>query len=82
MKWTPKYAKKTLRRLEMYVFPKLGTRPIAAISPHEMLSVMRTIEERGADIAHRMLQLCNQIFCYAVVTQRTNVNPAASLRGA
>jgi integrase len=82
VKWTPKYAKKTLRRLEMYVFPKLGPRPIAAISAQEMLSVMRTIEARGADIAHRMLQICNQIFCYAVVTQRANVNPAASLRGA
>ena len=40
VKWTPKYAKKMLRRLEMYVFPKLGPQPIAAISPQDMLSVM------------------------------------------
>jgi integrase len=82
VKWTPKYAKRTLRRLEMHVFPKLGTQPVAAISPQELLSVMRAIEARGADLAHCLLQLCNQIFCYAVVTQRSSINPAASLRGA
>lgn len=80
--WTPGYSKNTLSRLEMHIFPKLGARPIAAISAQEMLSVMRTIETRGVDIAHRVLQICNQIFCYAVVTQRANNNPAAALRGA
>jgi integrase len=82
VKWTPKYAQKTLRRLELYLFPSLGACPIAAISTQEMLSVIRTIEARGADIAHRLLQICNQIFSYAVITEMTNANPAASLRGA
>jgi integrase len=81
-KWTPLYGKKTLSRLEMHVFPRLGTRPIADITPHELLSAMRKIEERGADIAHRVLQICGQIFSYAVITQRAPSNPAASLRGA
>ena len=81
-KWTPLYAKKTLKRLETHVFPKLGTRPIADITAHELLSVMRKIEERGADIAHRVLQLCGQIFAYAVITQYAANNPAPSLRGA
>ena len=42
----------------------------------------RKIEEHGAEIAHRLLQICGQIFSYAVVTQRATVNPAVSLRGA
>jgi len=81
-KWTPKYATKTLRRLEMHVFPGLGSKAIADITPQELLSVMRKIETRGPDIAHRLLQICGQIFSYAVITQRTVMNPAASLRGA
>ena len=74
-KWTPLYAKKTLTRLETHVFSKLGTRPIADITTHELLSAMRTIEARGPDLAHRVLQLCGQIFSYAVITQRTTNKP-------
>ena len=81
-KWTPLYAKKTLKRMETLVFPKLGTRPIADITTHELLSVMRKIEEHSADLAHRQLQICGQIFSYAVITQRATNNPTASLRGA
>ncbi|MFL5341684.1 MAG: tyrosine-type recombinase/integrase [Gemmataceae bacterium] len=81
-KWTPLYGKKTLSRLEMHVFSRLGARPIADITPQELLSAMRKVEERGADIAHRVLQICGQIFSYAVITQRATNNPAASLRGA
>jgi len=81
-KWTPLYAKKTLTRLETHVFTKLGTRPIAEITTHELLSAMRTIEARGPDLAHRVLQLCGQIFSYAVITQRATINPAGPLRGA
>lgn len=81
-KWTPTHAKKTLKRLEMHVFPQIGTRPISDISTSELLSVMRKIEEHGAEIAHRLLQVCGQVFTYAVITDRVSINPAVSLRGA
>ncbi len=81
-KWTPIHAKKILTRLEMHVFPRIGTRPIAEISTSELLSVMRKIEEHGAEIAHRLLQVCGQVFTYAVITDRVSINPAVSLRGA
>lgn len=81
-KWTPKYASKTLRRLELDIFPRLGTRAIADITTQELLSAVRKIEERGPDLAHRVLQVCGQIFSYAVITERAPTNPAASLRGA
>ena len=81
-KWTPEHAKKILKRLETHVFPTIGKRPIADITTSELLSVMRKIEEHGAEIAHRLLQVCGQVFTYAVVTQRVSINPAISLRGA
>ena len=81
-KWTPEHAKKILKRLEMHVFGRIGTRPIADITTHDLLAVMRKIEEHGGEIAHRLLQICGQVFSYAVITRRAATNPAVSLRGA
>ena len=81
-KWTPGHAKKILKRLETHVFPRIGNCPIAEIGTPELLVVMRKIEEHGAEMAHRLLQVCGQVFIYAVVTQRVAINPAISLRGA
>jgi integrase len=80
--WTPEHAKKILKRLETHVFNRIGPRPIADITASELLSVIRKIEEHGGEIAHRLLQVCGQIFSYAVITERAAVNPALSLRGA
>lgn len=81
--WTPKYAISALRRLEADIFPKLGARPIAEITPPEMLAALRVIESRGAhDLAHRVQQVCGQIFTYAIVTGRAERNPVNDLRGA
>ncbi len=81
--WTPKYAASAMRRLEADIFPKLGARPIAEITPPEMLAALRVIEARGAhDLAHRVQQVCGQIFTYAIVTGRAERNPVNDLRGA
>jgi integrase len=81
-KWNPEHAKRILKRLETHVFPRIGNRPIADIAAADLLAVMRKIEEHGAEIAHRLLQVCGQVFTYAVITQRVTINPAVSLRGA
>jgi integrase len=81
-KWTSKHGSKILKRLESHVFGRIGTRPIAEITALDLLSVMRKIEEHGGEIAHRLLQVCGQVFNYAVVTGRAQSNPALSLRGA
>lgn len=81
--WTAKYAASALRRLEADIFPKLGRRPIAEILPPEMLAALRFIESRGAhDLAHRVQQVCGQIFTYAIITGRAERNPVNDLRGA
>ena len=81
-KWSPEHAKKILTRLERHIFPRIGMRPIADLTASELLLVMRKVEEHGGEIAHRLLQVCGQIFAYAVVTDRVTTNPALSLRGA
>ena len=82
-KWTESHATKTLRRLELDVFPWIGKRPIREIEPPELLSVLRRIESRGVlDGAHRVRGICGLVFRYAVATGRATRNPAQDLIGA
>ena len=66
-----------------YLTPWLGTRPIADISPQELLAALRRAENAGTlDSAHRARQIAGQVFRYAVVTGRAQHDPSASLKGA
>ncbi|MHB1093404.1 tyrosine-type recombinase/integrase [Thiobacillus sp.] len=81
--WAATHTSKIVRRLEMYVFPWLGGRPIAEITAPELLAMARRIEGKGAlETAHRALQNCGQIFRYAVATGRAERDPTGDLRGA
>jgi integrase len=81
--WTPKHAKTIIRRLEANVFPWIGKRSIADITPPELLTVLRRVEARGAlHSAHRIRIICGQVFRYAVATGRAERDPTADLRGA
>lgn len=81
--WVKGHADKVLRRQEADIFPWLGGRPIAEITPRELLEVINRVVDRGAvESAHRVLQNCNAIFRYAIVTSRAESNPALALRDA
>jgi integrase len=81
--WKPKHATQVLHSLKLNIFPALGNRPIAEITPAELLDVLRVIENRGAlDLAGRLLQRCNAVFRYAIASCRLESNPARDLKGA
>jgi integrase len=81
--WVPNHSSDVLRRLESNIFPALGARPIAQIDAPELLAAVRRIESRGAyDLAHRVLQVCGQVFRYGIATGRCTRDLAADLRGA
>lgn len=81
--WAASHTNKIVRRLEMYVYPWLGGRPIAEITAPELLSMARRIESKGAlETAHRAMQNCGQVFRYAVATGRAERDPTGDLRGA
>ncbi len=70
-------------RLERFIFPHLGGRPIAQITPAELLGVLRRIDLRGTnDSAHRTRSICSRVFRYAVATGRAERDCTADLRGA
>jgi integrase len=72
----------TLRRLELHVFPYLGTKPIARITAAELLAVLRRVEHKGSyETAHRIRSACSRIWRYAIGSGRAEQDIAAALAG-
>jgi integrase len=83
VKWTPAYGERLLRRLERDLFPAIGRRPIADITPVELLATLRKIEARGAiETAHRARSDAGQIFRYAVAEGKAERDIASDLSDA
>jgi integrase len=81
--WAEGHADTIIRRLERDIFPWLGDRRIDEISAVELLEALRRVEARGAlETAHRIAQICGQVFRYAIATGRAKRDPSADLRGA
>ncbi|MGO9605460.1 MAG: tyrosine-type recombinase/integrase [Candidatus Binataceae bacterium] len=81
--WVPTHASTVIQRLERNIFPWIGARPIGQIAAPELLTVLRRIESRGAiETAHRIKQVCGQIFRYGIATGRAQRDVSADLRGA
>ncbi len=81
--WTDKHAKTVIRRLETFVFPFIGKIPVKKISPPHLLEVLRKIEAQGKyETAHRVKQICGQIFRFAIATGKADRDPSADLKGA
>lgn len=65
------------------MIPTIGDRPIADLTPAELLKSFQVIEAKGhLETARRMRSLASRIFRYAVATSRATSDPTALLRGA
>ena len=69
--------------LENHVFTQIGKMPISEIGPRDVLSALQKIEARGAiESAHRVKQVCGQVFRYAVAIGAVDRDVTADLKGA
>jgi integrase len=69
--------------LMTFAFPELGKQPIAEITPRELLNVLRKVEASGRlETAQRLKIKCGQVFRYAMMEGKTEIDPTGSLRGA
>ena len=74
---------RTMRRLELYIFPWLGNKAISEINAPQILEVVKRIENLNKlETAHRTLQATSQVFRHAVQTGRALRDPCVDLRGA
>jgi integrase len=69
--------------METYAIPALGSRPIAEITPREVLAMLRRVEaDEKLETASRLKTKCAQVFRYAIVTGRAELDPTVALMGA
>jgi integrase len=80
-KGNDEHRQRSLRRLELYAFPKLGYRAVHDITTFDLVSCLEAVERKGVlETAHRVKQLLQQVFRYAVRRGLITHNPAGDLR--
>lgn len=81
--WVSGYAARLWARLDGDVFPKIGQKDVAAVTPAEVLALLREVEDRNAlEMAKRIRQTMSAVFKYAVANGWATSDPAAPLAGA
>jgi integrase len=81
--WAPTHAEKVLALLERDLFPYIGTRALADLTPPELLRQATRVQERGAtDTAYRALKAAGAVFRYGVQRGYCVSDPTRDLKGA
>ena len=79
----PKTMDQLKKRLDKYVYPWIGNKPMPSISLDDMRSLFDRISRKGIhETANRVRSLCDRIFRYAISTGRAERNYPADLRDA
>jgi integrase len=82
-KWSEKTRRITIRRLEMHAFPLIGNTDISELKPKDLLCVARRIESTGTtETTRRVIQICSQVFRYAIACEYCEYDPTQSIHGA
>jgi integrase len=77
------HMKTIMLRMEKYIVPAIGAKPLDEITPMDVLNACRAAEDSGfLETAHRVRGIIGQVFRYGVASGRCSQNPAEPLRGA
>ncbi len=77
------HKERTMRRLELYIYPWLGNKPISEITAPQILEAVKRVQNLNKlETAHRTLQATSQVFRYAVQNGKASRDPCPDLRGA
>lgn len=76
-------ANKTRWILETFLFPEIGGLPLAEVTPRQLLDALRKVEATGKlETAKRARVKAGQVFRWAILEGKAEIDPTASLRGA
>ncbi|WP_341684933.1 integrase arm-type DNA-binding domain-containing protein, partial [Limnohabitans sp.] len=79
-RWTVDTRARIAASLKTDIYPAMGSRPLVAIKPGEVMQAVQRIEDRGAgDQAGRVLQRVKSIYRWAVTHGRIESSPMESL---
>ncbi len=80
--WSQVNAEIVLNRMQKDIFPVIGHYPIKEITHPMILDMANDVKKRGAKVLpKRLVQICKNIFQYAIITERAEHNIALNLRG-
>ena len=69
--------------LETFLFPEIGSTPLAEVTPRLLLDALRKVEATGKlESAKRAKIKAGQVFRWAILEGKAELDPTASLRGA
>ena len=81
--WVPRHAATVKQRLEAWVFPTIGDRPLKDITAPELLAALRLIEDKGLiETARRTRQIFSLVARYGVAIGACDFDVSAALIGA
>ena len=82
-KQVDKTRNRNLRILELNIFKHIGSTSINKVTSKALLVALHKMEQRGiTDSAHRALQICGEVFRYAIATERAQADLSLVLKGA
>tara|TARA_R110001592_G_scaffold8535_1_gene46576 strand:+ start:178 stop:1485 length:1308 start_codon:yes stop_codon:yes gene_type:complete len=78
--WVPMHAHTIQRRLELHLFPLLGSRPISELTPRDLYRPLLAVEAKGSfDLANRLRNYLDNIMRLAIRHGYLESNPARDL---
>ena len=81
--WVPRHAATVRQKMEAWLFPSIGDRPLDEITAPELLAVLRLIEDKGLiDTAKRARQIFSLVARYGVAIGACGFDVSAALAGA
>jgi integrase len=80
--WSNSHRESVRRVLDLYLFPRLGDRPIREIATRELLDLVLEIEEDKPCTAQQVKGVAGQVFEFAVPRGDADFNIALNLKGA
>jgi len=82
-RWTDGHLEQNRQSLRDYVYPRIGKRPIGALTAQDIVQVLTPIEQAGKlETLRRVRQRIGAVFAYAVQTGRRTDNPIRDIGGA
>lgn len=79
--WVDSHAVSIKGRLDNYILPAFGSKPIAEVTAADVRTMLLKIEARGTvEAAKRVKVICGQVFRYAVAHDYIAHDPSAALK--
>lgn len=80
--WSTEHATTIMNRMEIDIFPWIGSKPISEVPAKEIKAILDRIRSRGViETARRALTIIGQVYRYAILTDKAEYDISAGFRG-